>query len=79
MSFLNVKIPVVTIDSLIDDIRTQVKSGRLNISGEEIRNTTPELDRLCEMLRIEFNVRWKFILFLFLLFLSLFQSKEVLH
>lgn len=59
MSFLNVKIPVVTIDSLIDDIRKQVEVGRLlgDISSAEvIENPTPEVDRLIDILQTEFKV-----------------------
>lgn len=83
MSFLDVKIPAVTIDSLIDDIRKQVEFGRLNtfpLATEYVRNTTPELDRLTRILQKEFkvcqNFNWLFFCLSFFVLLRSFKQKK---
>lgn len=73
MSFLNVKIPAVTIDSLIEDIRKQIELSPLQffyLEGDLIQNPTRELKRLIEVLKTELKVCRKFILISLTLFAS---------
>ncbi len=57
MSFLHVMMPVETIDGLLDKVREQVNSGRLEADQEVVPNGTMELRRLVSTLQMEFQVR----------------------
>lgn len=60
MSFLDVKIPVATIDSFIEDVRKQVADGILktstNIPASKVDLFSQELITLLKILRTELQV-----------------------
>jgi hypothetical protein len=57
MSFLHVVMPVETIDGLLDSVREQVASGRLEADPDFVGNGTRELRRLVATLQMELQVR----------------------
>ena len=59
MSFLDFKMPVAIVDSLIEDIRKQVGAGTLKTSkvlGSDVDPSTLELNTLVKILRTELKV-----------------------
>lgn len=58
MSFLNFKIPVESLDSVLEEIRRQITAGRLEASSsfEGIGKATIEIKRLKEIIEREFQV-----------------------